>query len=186
MNKTHEKAEPTLEERLARVELLLLDVDGVLTEGKIRLDGAGNEIKAFDVTDGHGLKMLGRAGVSVGIITGRKSDVVRFRARELGIEEVHQRALSKLPVARDILKRLRLKPEQVCYVGDDIVDLPVMLQVGCAVTVPGAMDDVKERAHWITKRHGGAGAVREVCDAILKAKGVWEELTNKYFNPEPL
>lgn len=176
----------TLTERLAKVAILVLDVDGVMTDGKIVIDDNGAQTKSFDVTDGHGIKMLVRAGMPVAIVTGRQSQVVLHRARELGIEEVHQKALSKLPVVRDILDRKGLSPEQVCYMGDDIVDLPVMLQVGAAITVPGASEDVKSRAHGVTRREGGAGAVREVCEAILKAKGLWEGATAKYFTPEKL
>lgn len=175
-----------LEERLKAVEILLLDVDGVMTDGRIRIDDNGTETKAFDVTDGHGIKMLKRAGIEVGLVTGRQSKVVLHRARELGIEEVHQKVLAKVPVVREILKKRGLTPDKVCYMGDDIVDLPVLLQVGLAVTVPGAPEYVKERAHWITASEGGRGAIREVCEAILKAKGLWEEMTRKYFQPEPL
>ena len=176
----------TFEERLKRVELLLLDVDGVLTDGRIRIDDNGVETKAFDVTDGHGIKMLMRAGVGVGFVTGRVSNVVLHRARELGVTEVHQKAFSKVPVVRGIIERLNLTPHKVCYMGDDIVDVPVMLQVGAAVTVPGAPDYVRNAAHYVTARQGGAGAVRELCEAILIARGLWEELTRKYFEPEPL
>jgi 3-deoxy-D-manno-octulosonate 8-phosphate phosphatase (KDO 8-P phosphatase) len=176
----------TLDDRLRAVEILLLDVDGVLTDGKILIDDRGVESKAFDVTDGHGLKMLQRADVAVGIVTGRTGEVVTHRARELGIEEVHQGAKEKASVVRDILRRRNLRPEAVGYVGDDIVDLPVLLQVGLAVSVPSAPEDVRARVHWVTSREGGRGAVREVCEAILKAKGRWDEITAKYFRPEPL
>lgn len=176
----------TLEERLARVDLLLLDVDGVLTDGRVVLDDHGVETKAFDVTDGHGLKMVLRAGLDVGFVTGRSSRVVEHRARELGITEVHQGVKDKVRVVGEILARRGLAPERVAFVGDDIVDLPVLLQVGLAVTVPGAPDYVRERAHWVTARAGGRGAVREVCEALLKARGVWPELTRKYFFPPPL
>jgi 3-deoxy-D-manno-octulosonate 8-phosphate phosphatase (KDO 8-P phosphatase) len=173
-------------ERLAKVELLLVDVDGVLTDGKIILDDHGVQSKAFDVRDGHGIKMLQRAGVAVGIITGRESAVVNHRARELGIEEVWQGAKDKLLIAREILKRRNLSPAAVAYVGDDVVDLPVMLQVGVGIAVANACEDVRARAHWVTEASGGAGAVREVCEAILKARGAWESATQKYFRPDPL
>ncbi len=176
----------TLEERLARVELLLLDVDGVLTDGRVVIDDRGVETKAFDVTDGHGLKLLQRAGVEVGLVTGRRSRVVEHRARELGIREVHQGVRDKLPVVREILGRRGLGPERLAYVGDDVVDLPVLLQAGLAVSVPGAPAYVRERVHWVTGRPGGRGAVREVCEAVLRARGSWGEVTAKYFSPEPL
>ncbi|GAB4266617.1 MAG: HAD hydrolase family protein [Deferrisomatales bacterium] len=176
----------TLEQRMARVSLLLLDVDGVLTDGRIVLDDRGVETKSFDVTDGHGLKLLQRAGVEVGLVTGRRSRVVEHRARELGIAEVHQGVKDKLAVVRHILARRALGPEQICYVGDDVVDLPVMLQVGCAVTVAGAPDYVQARAHWVTPNPGGRGAVRQVCEALLRARGAWEAVTRKYFSPDAL
>lgn len=175
-----------LEERLARVELLLLDVDGVLTDGRVVIDDRGVETKAFDVTDGHGLKLLQRAGVAVGLVTGRRSRVVEHRARELGILEVHQGVKEKLPVVRAILARRSLAPDRLGYVGDDVVDLPVLLQAGLAVAVPDAPSYVRERVHWVTGRAGGRGAVREVCEAILRARGAWEGVTAKYFSPEPL
>jgi len=175
-----------LEQRLARVELLLLDVDGVLTDGRIVLDDRGEETKFFDVTDGHGLKMLRRGGIEAGFVTGRRSLVVEHRARELGIREVHQGSKDKLRVVREILARRALSPDRVAYAGDDVVDLPVLLQVGLAISVPDAPEYVRERVHWVTSRPGGRGAVREICDAMLKSRGLWEEQTRKYFFPEPL
>jgi 3-deoxy-D-manno-octulosonate 8-phosphate phosphatase (KDO 8-P phosphatase) len=176
----------TLEERLARVDLLLLDVDGVLTDGRVVLDDNGVESKAFDVRDGHGLKLLQRAGVGVGLVTGRRSRVVELRAAELGIDEVHQGVKDKLRVVRQILTRREVAPGQVAYVGDDVVDLPVMLQVGVAVTVADAPNYMRERAHWVTAADGGRGAVREVCEALLRARGCWEKLTARYFSPDRL
>ncbi|GAB6064166.1 KdsC family phosphatase [Deferrisoma palaeochoriense] len=176
----------TLEERMARVELLLLDVDGVLTDGRVVLDDRGVETKAFDVTDGHGLKLLQRAGVAVGFVTGRRSRVVEHRARELGVTEVHQRVRNKLEVVREILARRGVAPEVVAYMGDDLVDLPVLTQVGLGITVADAPEYVRERVHWVTGRPGGRGAVREACEAILRARGAWDEVTRKYFHPEPL
>ena len=176
----------TLEQRLAKVELLLLDVDGVLTDGRVVIDDHGTESKFFDVRDGHGLKMLQRMGVDVGLVTGRRSRVVELRAAELGIDEVHQRVKNKLAVVRQILTRRELAPRLVAYMGDDVVDLPVMLQVGVAITVGDAPEYVRERAHWVTTAAGGRGAVREVCEAILKARGRWDEATLRYFQPEPL
>jgi 3-deoxy-D-manno-octulosonate 8-phosphate phosphatase (KDO 8-P phosphatase) len=173
----------TLEARMARVELLLLDVDGVLTDGRILIDDRGVETKAFDATDGHGLKLLQRAGVDVGFVTGRTSRVVDHRARELGITEVHQGVKDKMPVVRQLLDRRRLGFDRVGYVGDDVVDLPVLMQVGLAVTVADAPAYVRERVHWVTEKPGGHGAVREVCEAILRARGAWETVTRRYFSP---
>ena len=176
----------TIEERLRKVRLLLLDVDGVLTDGRIMLDDNNVQSKSFDVTDGHGLKMIQRIGIEVGIITGRSSRVVEHRANELGIGIVHQGAKNKLIVARQILAERGIAPEEVAYIGDDIIDLPVMLQVGLAVTVTDAQQVVKSRAHWVLDLPGGYGAVRQFCDALLKARGAWEDATRRYFEPEPL
>lgn len=166
---------------LSKVKLLLLDVDGVMTDGRIIYDNAGGESKAFDVKDGHGIKLLQRAGLLVGIITGRQSALVAHRAAELGIELVYQGVKDKRLPFNEILEKLNLKPMEVAYVGDDIVDLPVMRQVGFAVTVADASDDVKPYAHMITKRCGGRGAVREVCDFLLKESGRWSSVTQHYF-----
>lgn len=166
---------------LARIKLLLLDVDGVMTDGRITYDSEGTETKSFDVKDGHGIKLLQRAGVQVGIITGRQSEIVDRRAKELGIEIVYQGAKNKDLPFKEILKKLGLEPEEVAYVGDDIVDLPVMRQVGFAATVADAMDDVKPYAHMITTRRGGRGAVREICDFLLKESGRWPAVTQHYF-----
>ena len=166
---------------LAKIKLLLLDVDGVMTDGRITYDSAGGETKAFDVKDGHGLKLVQRAGIQVGIITGRQSSIVARRAAELGIELVYQGVKDKSLPFREILEKLALLPEEIAYVGDDVVDLPVMRQVGFAATVADAVDDVKPYAHMVTKRCGGRGAVREVCDFLLKESGRWSAVTRHYF-----
>ncbi|MCK4621592.1 MAG: HAD-IIIA family hydrolase [Desulfuromonadales bacterium] len=168
-------------EKLAKIRLLLLDVDGVLTDGRIIYDNQGNELKAFDVKDGHGLKLLQRAGIKVGIITGRKSDVVARRAAELGIEILYQQALSKLEPYRKILADQGLSDEQVAYVGDDIVDLPILRRVGFSATVADALPDVLPLVDYVTVRSGGRGAVREICDLLLKVCGQWQGLTDRYF-----
>ena len=166
---------------LTKIKLLLLDVDGVMTDGRIIYDNDGGETKAFDVKDGHGLKLVQRAGIQVGIITGRRSEVVARRATELGIELVYQGIKDKSLPFKEILERLSLTPAEVAYVGDDIVDLPVMRQVGFAATVADAMDDVKPFAHMIAERPGGRGAVREICDFLLKESGRWDSVTSHYF-----
>ncbi len=173
-----------MEAKLAKIKLLLLDVDGVLADGRIIYDGQGNELKAFDVKDGHGLKMVQRAGIRVGIITGRSSEVVRRRAAELGIEILYQGALRKLEPYQEILEQYRLSDEQVAYVGDDIVDLPILRRVGFSVTVADAVSDVLPLVDYVTVRPGGRGAVREVCDMLLRASGQWSELTKRYFDSE--
>ena len=161
----------SLRARAKRIRMLILDVDGVLTDGRIILDNQGNELKAFHVRDGHGIKMAQRAGIIIGIITGRNAPVVNVRARELAIEEVHQGAREKIGVYESLLKKYTLKDEQVAYVGDDIVDLEIMRRVGFAVCVADADDAVVPVVHLVTKAAGGRGAVREVINLILKSQG---------------
>ncbi|KIH76569.1 3-deoxy-D-manno-octulosonate 8-phosphate phosphatase (KDO 8-P phosphatase) [Geoalkalibacter ferrihydriticus] len=173
-----------MEARCRKIRLLLLDVDGVLTDGRIIYDNNGVESKAFDVKDGHGLKLVQRAGIKVGIITGRQSQVVAHRAAELGIEILRQGAKDKLPPYQEILAQLGLRDEEVAYVGDDVVDLPVLRRVGLAVTVRDAVDDLKPLVHYVTQRPGGRGAVREVCDLILKKSQRWESVAGRYFSSE--
>lgn len=173
-----------MDAKLAKIKLLLLDVDGVLTDGRIIYDGQGNELKAFDVKDGHGLKMIQRAGIQVGIITGRSSEVVRRRAAELGIEILYQGALQKLDPYREILKQHNLTDEQIAYVGDDVVDLPILQRVGFSATVADGVADVLPLVDYVATRNGGRGAVREICDLLLRATGLWDELTARYFKSE--
>ncbi len=162
--------------RAVRVRLLLLDVDGILTEGKIIVDAEGREIKRFHVQDGLGIKLLQKAGIEVGILSSRTSLPVTHRARELGIELVIQGELQKKKLYEKILAERGLSDEEVAYMGDDWVDIPVLKRVGLAITVPEAWPPVKEWVHYVTKHSGGKGAVREVCDLILKAQGKWEAL----------
>jgi len=166
---------------LNRIKLLLLDVDGVMTDGRIIYLNDGGEAKAFDVKDGHGLKLIQRAGIKVGIITGRQSDIVARRAAELGIELVYQGAKDKMRPFMEILEKLGLKASEVAYVGDDLVDLPVMRLVGFSATVADASDDIKPYVDLVTSRPGGRGAVREVCDLLLKQSSLWTSVTSRYF-----
>ncbi len=170
-----------MKERLAHIRLLLLDVDGVLTDGRIIFDSNGVESKFFNVKDGHGIKMLQRAGIEVGIISGRKSQVVANRAAELGISRVRQGALDKLSPYRDILAETGFTDQQVAFMGDDIIDIPVLRRVGFAAAPADAVTEVIPFAHFIARNCGGWGAVREVCDLILHSQGRWEELTERYF-----
>jgi 3-deoxy-D-manno-octulosonate 8-phosphate phosphatase (KDO 8-P phosphatase) len=165
-------------EKAARVTLLLLDVDGVLTDGRIIYDADGGESKAFYVCDGHGIKMLQRAGVEVGIITGRRSAVVEIRARELGITLVRQGAPDKVATWREILTEKERTPEATAYVGDDLVDIPLLRQVGFAAAVADAEAEVA--ADYVAGRRGGRGAVREITDFLLRARGVWTQATTAY------
>jgi len=166
---------------LNRIKLLLLDVDGVMTDGRIIYLNDGGEAKAFDVKDGHGLKLIQRAGIKVGIITGRQSDIVARRAAELGIELVYQGAKDKMRPFMEILEKLGLKASEVAYVGDDLVDLPVMRLVGFSATVADASDDIKPYVDLVTSRPGGRGAVREICDLLLKQSSLWTSVTSRYF-----
>lgn len=162
------------------IKLLILDVDGVLTDGSIILDNNGNEVKAFHVRDGHGIKMLIRSGVNVAIITGRHSKVVERRAHELGITEVFQKSRDKTIAYRELLERYDLDDREVAYVGDDIVDIPIMTRAGLSVAVADATEETKKSAGMIAKNRGGRGAVREVAELILKAKGLWQGIIDEY------
>jgi len=166
--------------KIRQVRLLLLDVDGVLTDGMIIMDDAGRESKHFDVRDGHGLKMLIRTGIAVVLLTGRRSLVVEYRARELGIVEVHQGILRKLDVLEEILQRHGLPAAAIAYVGDDLVDIPVLKRVGFAAAVADATEEVKARVDYVTASAGGRGAVRELCELIMKTQGTWAEVTARY------
>jgi 3-deoxy-D-manno-octulosonate 8-phosphate phosphatase (KDO 8-P phosphatase) len=170
-----------MQNRLTPIRLLLLDVDGVLSDGRIVYDAHGTEIKTFDVKDGHGIKMLQKAGIEVGIISGRSSKVVNVRAKELGIEILYQGIADKdIPYA-EILQQRGLRNEEIAYIGDDVVDLPILRRVGFAVATADAVDDIRPYVHYVTNRCGGRGAVREVCDLILKARGDWQAVMGGYF-----
>jgi len=158
--------------RARGVTLLLLDVDGVLTNGLVTFTSEGQEVKSFHIHDGHGIKQLLQAGVDVAILSGRQSAVVERRAAELGIGEVHQGVDDKLVVYQEVIARRRLHDRNVAYVGDDVPDLAILQRVGLAVAVRNGHDVVKRSAHYTTTRKGGEGAVREVCDLILRAKGI--------------
>jgi 3-deoxy-D-manno-octulosonate 8-phosphate phosphatase (KDO 8-P phosphatase) len=165
-----------------KVKLLLFDVDGVLTDGRLVIGDDGLEFKAFNSRDGHGIKMLQRNGISVGIITGRSSAVVKHRVKDLKIRHVYQGCKEKLPVYRKLIKKLKLKPEQTAFVGDDVMDLPIMLQVGLAVSVQNAHPLVKQYAHWVTPSIGGYCAAREVCDMLLHAHGLYHTEMQRYLS----
>lgn len=169
-----------IKNKLKEIKMLILDVDGVMTDGSIVMDHEGHESKSFNVRDGHGLKMLQRYGISVAILTGRKSKVVEYRAKDLGIKDVYQGALNKKEVFEKILKKHNISTDKVVYIGDDIVDIPVLKMVGFSVAVADALDVVKKSVDYVTKNNGGHGAVREVCEMILKARGKWTEVAARY------
>lgn len=175
------KTKKQIEAVAKNIKLLILDVDGVLTDGGIILDNNGNELKKFHVRDGHGIKMLQRAGIRVAIITGRDSSVVNRRARELGIKEVYQKCHKKTVAYDHLLQKTGLSDKETAYVGDDVVDIPLFKRVGLPVAVADAEKEAKDKAMLITKNSGGRGAVREVCDLILKANGKWKALLDEYY-----
>ena len=166
--------------RAAKVKLVIFDVDGVLTDGGLFFGDDGQEYKAFNSRDGHGMKMLQSSGVQVGIITGRTSNVVTHRMENLGVTNVYQGQLDKVPAFERMIADLGVTPEEVAYVGDDVVDLPVMRKVGLAIAVADAHFFVKEHAHWATPNGGGRGAARDVCELIMKGHGVLEETLRGY------
>ena len=169
-----------MNDKLLDIRLLLLDVDGVMTDGGIIYDANGMETKVFNVKDGHGIKMLQRHGIEVGIITGRTSLVVDFRAKELGIELVYQGALKKNESYCDVKQRTGLLDSQIAYMGDDLIDVPVMHRVIFAAAPADALIEARNAAHYVTALAGGRGAVREVCDLILKGRGLWNEVATRY------
>ncbi len=174
------KTDKDIAEIAKNIKLLILDVDGVLTDGSIIIDSKGNEIKNFNVRDGHGIKLLIKKGVHVSIISGRYSKVVDFRAEELGIKDVYLKSHNKDIPYRELKKKLSIEDEEIAFIGDDIVDIPVLKQVGLPVAVADSADEIREYAAIITKNPGGRGAVREICDLLLKSKGFWQEIMNEY------
>jgi 3-deoxy-D-manno-octulosonate 8-phosphate phosphatase (KDO 8-P phosphatase) len=168
-----------VERRAARVKLLLLDCDGVLTDGRITLVEGGEE-KSFHTRDGHGLVLLHRAGLRSGIISGRNSAAVEWRARDLGITFVRQGAFNKVEVFEDVMGAADVEESEVCYVGDDVVDIPLMRRAGLAAAVADATGETRAAAHYVTRLPGGFGAVREICELLLKAQGRWDELMKRY------
>ncbi len=167
-------------ERARPVRLLLLDVDGVLTNGTITYTDDGNEIKSFHTRDGFGLRILQQGGVEVGLITARSSKAVTRRAEELKLKHVYQNSGNKLEIFEKLLKELSLTPAEVAYMGDDWLDLSLLVRVGFAATVADGVAEVRQRVDYVTENRGGHGAVREVCDLILEAKGLHRELLNRY------
>lgn len=169
-----------LREEASRIRLVIFDVDGVLTDGKLYFSGEGVELKAFSTLDGHGIKMLQASGVKVGIITGRTNPLVAKRAGDLGIELLWQGREDKVNALEEMLKELDIAQNQVAYLGDDLPDLPVMRRVGLGVAVPGAHPFVRKHAHAITQAAGGMGAARELCDFIMDAQNTLENALQAY------
>lgn len=159
------------EQAIAAVRLMIFDVDGVMTDGSLYYTESGEELKAFNTLDGHGLKMLQATGVKLAIITGRRSKLVAHRAQNLGIDYLYQGVQDKRQVFLQLLQESGFQAEQCGYMGDDVVDLPVMRRVAFAVAVPDAPALVQDNAHWVTTRRGGQGAVRELCEKIMAVQG---------------
>ena len=169
-------------ERAKAVKLLLLDVDGVLTTGAISYDHAGREIKTFHARDGFGMNLLRKAGVEIGLITARSSEALKKRATELKIPHVFQGKRQKVEVFEELLQKLDLAAAEVAYMGDDWLDLPLLARVGLAAAPADAVAEVREIVHYTTRQPGGRGAVRELCDLLIDARGLREKLLAEYFN----
>ena len=169
-----------LSARAGRITALVMDVDGVLSDGRIIYDEFGDELKCFDVQDGAGLVYWKRAGLKSAIITARKARLITRRAKELQADFLAQGAVNKLAAYEKFLRKFRLSPDQVCAIGDDLMDLPILRRAGLAVAVPNGVDEVKECCHYVTSRPGGKGAVREAITLILKAKGLWDQVLKTY------
>ncbi len=167
-------------ERARRVRVVLMDVDGVLTDGRILFLSNGVDGRSFHSVDGHGIRMGQRGGLTFAFVSGRRSEAVTMRARELGITEIHQGVADKIACCREILDHAGLAEENACFVGDDLVDVGVMRRVGLAVAPADAQPEALRAAHWVTSRKGGRGAVREVIDLLLRAAGTWDEVTRGY------
>jgi 3-deoxy-D-manno-octulosonate 8-phosphate phosphatase (KDO 8-P phosphatase) len=165
--------------KAARIKLLLLDVDGVLTDGGIIIDDKGAETKRFDVRDGLGISLLLGAGIEVGFITGRSSPVVIRRARELGVRMVYQGVQDKAAVYVKIKNKLRLEDEEIAYIGDDIVDLAILREAGLGIAVKDGWPGLKRQVHHVTEARGGRGAVREIAELLLRAQGKWDSLADQ-------
>ncbi|MCX8027515.1 MAG: HAD-IIIA family hydrolase [Thermodesulfovibrionales bacterium] len=166
--------------RASAIKLLIMDVDGVLTDGGIIFDSKGHEIKIFDVKDGHGIKMLHDCGIMTAVITGRQSEIVSKRALELGITYIYQASADKSLAYNEMKQSSSLNDNEIACIGDDINDIPLFKRAGFAIAVKDAVHEVKQLAHYVTKNKGGKGAVREVCELILKSQDKWQGVLDAY------
>ena len=171
-----------LAQRIQAIRLIAFDVDGILTDGGLYLTDSGEEFKRFNSLDGHGLKMLKASGVELAIITGRTSLCVELRAKNLGITRLYQGVEDKWGTMQKLLAELNLAPQAAAYMGDDVVDLPVMRRMGFSITVPNAPQVVRDHAHYLTRREGGHGAVREACELIMSAQGTLDAQLAPYLS----
>ncbi|MDH5325526.1 MAG: 3-deoxy-manno-octulosonate-8-phosphatase KdsC [Gammaproteobacteria bacterium] len=172
-------------EKAKKIKLIIFDVDGVLTDGSLFFGDDGQEYKAFNAKDGHGMKMLQRSGVEVAIITARSSELVKHRMKNLEIKHVYQGQKDKLPAFKSLIDKLKIHSDEVAYVGDDVVDLPIMIRVGLAVSVADGHPLSKKHAHWITPTPGGRGAARDICELIMQAQGTLEPMIQEYLTMNP-
>jgi 3-deoxy-D-manno-octulosonate 8-phosphate phosphatase (KDO 8-P phosphatase) len=166
--------------RIKKIKIVVMDVDGVMTDGKIILGSCNAELKLFDARDGVGIKYLQRVGIKVAIITGRESEAVEMRAKELDIELVYQNAKKKIDAYNDLKEKMGYKDTEIAYIGDDLPDIPIMRRVGFAIAVANATDVTKEFAHYVTENNGGYGAIREVAELIMKAQNKWKKIMERY------
>ena len=163
-------------ERCARVRLLILDVDGVLTDGRLLFDAKGQESKSFHVRDGHGIRLLQDCGIEVALITARHSQSLAHRAHDLGIQRVYQGSVDKIVAYTELLFATKLDEEEIAYMGDDLIDLAILSRVGLAAAPADAHPEVRARVHWVAQRSGGMGAVRELSEEVLRAQGHWDTI----------
>ncbi len=173
--------EKSIDEKARKIRWILLDVDGAMTDGGITYNSQGVESKTFHVRDGHGIKLAQRAGLRFAVITGRESSVVDHRAKELGIDEIHQGAKKKIVAYDELTRRLKLSDEEMAFIGDDLIDLPVFRRVGLSAVVADADPETKEQADLVLTQPGGRGAVREFIELILKAQDKWKDVTKRYY-----
>ena len=166
----------SVQDKASRIRLLLFDVDGVLTDGRLVYGPAGERLKTFDVRDGLGLKLAQKAGLKVGILSGRISEALRYRAGELGIDALVMDRSDKKPAFDELLATWKMTPDRIAYMGDDLLDLPVLLRCGLSFAPADAVAEVRERVHKVLLRPGGHGAVREMCEFVLRARGEWDHL----------
>lgn len=167
--------------RAKKIKVVIFDVDGVMTDGGLTIGDDGQEYKTFHAHDGLGMKLLRKTPVQMAIITGRTSKVVQIRAETNGIKHYYQGVEDKLVAFNDLIEKLGVQADETVFMGDDIVDIPPMSRCGLAITVPAANDTVKARAHYVTTRQAGKGAVREACELVMQAQGTYDEVTAKYF-----
>jgi len=176
-----DKYSPEVIEKSKKIKLVIFDVDGVLTDGRIICDNYGNEIKNFDVNDGFGITLLKRAGIKCVILTAAGTPLVTRRAKTLKIDKVYQKCHYKIEAYKKVKKKFKVNDEEICFIGDDLIDIPLLKRVGLAICPRNAMPEVKDFSHYVSGKDGGRGAVREICDLILRAQGAWKTVTLRYF-----